>query len=348
MKLTERKLRILQALIDDYILTGVPVGSRTLSKRADLGISSATIRNEMADLEEEGYLDQPHTSAGRTPSDKAYRLYVDTLMQVSQLDKSEVQLIKSYFNTKMVKMAEIVDVTAKALSDMTKLISVVMAPELEKIPLKRIQIVKISERTAIVLFVFSNGIVKDSIINVPEDVSGEYMEFLSKILSETVENKALSEALVDINYVLKTDMENHRAFIYQLLESIRKNAYSDGVKNVVLGGAQNIFFHPEYQDVESARNMLKLMETKDTLYNMLKQATNMEFTIKIGSENLMPELKDMSVITATYKVKGKTIGSFGVIGPTRMNYSRVLSVLSCVGGSMNEILSNYLESENNN
>lgn len=346
MKLTERKLKILQALIDDYILTGVPVGSRTLSKRSDLGISSATIRNEMADLEEEGYLDQPHTSAGRTPSEKAYRLYVDTLMQVSQLNDQEISVIKSYFNTKMHKMAEIVDVTAKALSDCTKLVSVVMAPELSRIALKRIQLVKITERKALMLFVFSNGIVKDYLVSVPEDVSPDYFEFMSNVLSQAAENKTILEAAAQIKYVLGNDFEKHREFISNVLDVIKTNTEEDGAKNIVFGGAKNIFFHPEYQDVESAKNVLQLMETKSDLYNMLKRATNMEFSIKIGNENELDQLKGMSVITATYKIQGQKIGSFGVIGPTRMNYAKMLSVLSCIGGSMSEILTNYIETNN--
>ena len=166
MTMDARKFRILKAIIDDYILTAIPVGSRTISKKYEMGLSSATIRNEMADLEEEGYLEQPHTSAGRLPSDKAYRLYVDTLMRASSLQDEEIQLIRQYFGTRMGEIESVIETTAKVLSDVTHMTSLVLAPQLSKIELKRIQIVRISDQKAIMLFVFSTGMVKDVMIDI--------------------------------------------------------------------------------------------------------------------------------------------------------------------------------------
>lgn len=342
MQLTQRKLLILQAIIDDYILTGIPVGSRTLSKREDMHLSSATIRNEMADLEEGGYLEQPHTSAGRMPSDKAYRLYVDTLMRVSKLNENEMRYINGYFGAKMGEIEQVIATTARVLSDTTNLTSVVLPPQLAKIEINRIQIVRLTGQRALLLFVFNTGMVKDVFINISEDLDNSYLEMVSNLLTDKVRNLTLHEAVSAVRGVLAGDMAAHRQFVESLLDAVRTNAQGQSAKEVVLGGAQNIFNHPEYRDVDKAKNFLQLLETREPLFELLSQATDMEFTIRIGKENDIDELKDMSVVTATYKVGGRSLGSFGVIGPTRMNYARVLSVLNFVGSSMNEILKCFL------
>ncbi len=344
MELTQRKLAILQAIVDEYILTGMPIGSRTLSKRQDINVSSATIRNEMADLEEEGYLVQPHTSAGRIPSDKAYRLYVNMLMQISRLNETERQTIKSYFDVKMGELEQLIDITATALSETTNLTSVVMAPQLSQMKLKRVQIVKLSDNVAMVVFIMDTGAIRNFNIHVPHDLSAEYLEMLSQTLSKCVADKTPNEAVEAINSVLYSQMQDNKEFLDAIVGTVTKNnkSYNPG-KMVVFGGTENIFNHPEYQNVEKAKGFLQLLEKRDGLYNMLSRATDMEFTIKIGSENEIDQLKDMSVVTATYKVGGQKIGSFGVIGPTRMNYAKIMSVLSCVGSSMSNILEYMLD-----
>lgn len=340
--ITERQLLILQAIIDDYILTGIPVGSRTLSKRQDISFSSATIRNEMADLEEEGYLEQPHTSAGRMPSEKAYRLYVDTLMKVSALNTEEAGAIRAYFDNKYGEMEKVIRTTAKVLSDMTNMTSVVLPPQLSRIDVKRIQLVKISETKMLIIFVFNTGMIKDMMVDVGEELEPAYLEMVSNFLSEQVRDKSLAEAFKAVRAVITGEVAAHRSFMEKLLDAVAAStAGAPGSKEVILGGAQNIFNHPEYRDVDKAKNFLQLLETKDALYDMLSQATDMEFTIRIGSENDIEQLRDMSVVTATYKIGDMKLGSFGIIGPTRMNYAKVLSVMRCVGSSMNEILNGF-------
>ncbi|MBR4078845.1 MAG: heat-inducible transcription repressor HrcA [Christensenellaceae bacterium] len=342
MALTDRKLLILQAIIDDYILTGIPVGSRTLSKREDIRFSSATIRNEMADLEEEGYLEQPHTSAGRLPSDKAYRLYVDTLMRTSRLSENEIRYIRGYFSDKMGEIESAINNTAKVLSDITNLTSVVMTPQISKVKLNRIQLVKLSGHRALLVIVFNTGHLKDVMIHVPEDMDSSYLDMISNMISERVRGLTLPQAMNEINKIMNGDLAIHREFIDNILTAVRSKSVEQTGKQIILGGTQNIFNHPEYRDVEKARNFLKLIETKEPLYNMLSQSTDMEFTIRIGKENEIDELKDMSVITATYRVGDTNLGSFGVIGPTRMNYAKVLSVMNLVGASINELLSCFV------
>ncbi len=344
MSITKRQMYILKAIIDDYILTGVPVGSRTLSKREDIHVSSATIRNDMADLEEGGYLEQPYTSAGRKPSVKAYRLYVDTLMHVSKLSEEDIKFVREYLNYKLNQLESVIDATAKVLSELTNLTSIVLAPQLSRIELKRIQIVRVSEKKVLAIFVFNTGIVKDVLLNIPRDVDVPYLEMLSNILTEKVANLRLPEALMEVRQGMRGEMESHRAFMEKLLDSIVFSIQNKSAKDVVLGGTQNIFNYPEYRDVEKAKNFLSLLETKDTLYDLLTRASDMEFTVKIGTENSIPELKDMSIVTATYNIGGEKIGSFGVIGPTRMDYARIYSILRFVGASINEILVYYLNS----
>ena len=342
MALTDRKLMILQAIIDDYILTGIPVGSRTLSKREDISLSSATIRNEMADLEEEGYLEQPHTSAGRLPSDKAYRLYVDTLMRTARLNDQEINYIKGYFSNKMGEVESAISNTARVLSDITNLTSVVMTPQISKVKINRIQLVKLSGQRALLVIVFNTGLLKDVMIQVPETIDSSYLDMISNMISERVRGLTMPQAMQVINDIMNGEMPVHRDFVNNILTAVRRNTAEQMGSQIILGGTQNIFNHPEYRDVDKARSFLKLLETKEPLYDMLSRSTDMEFTIRIGKENEIDELKNMSVVTATYRIGDTNIGSFGVIGPTRMDYSKVLSVMNFVGASINELLSCFV------
>lgn len=339
MVLSERKLKILNAIIDEYILNGIPVGSRILAKRSGLGVSAATIRNEMADLEEYGFLQQAHTSAGRTPTHKAYRLYVDTLMNASFLNETEATHIKHYYNQRLSELKDIVAVTAKALSEMTNLTSIVSAPELALVQVRRIQIVKVTEDRALLIMVLNTGIIKDILVPVPRDMDDAYFDMISGFLSQRVRNMSLQDAIDIVSSSINSELDSHKIFLNNIFDAVQQESQ----KTLILDGAQYIFDQPEFKDLQKAKNFLQLLDQKDTLYSILKNTSEMEFTIKIGNENEIDSLKDMSVITATYTVQGKSIGSFGVIGPTRMNYSKVCSVLSAVGANLNDILTCFLE-----
>jgi heat-inducible transcriptional repressor len=345
VEISGRKLAILKAIIDDYIVTGIPVGSRTISKKPGMELSSATIRNEMSDLEELGFLEQPHTSAGRIPSDTAYRLYVDRLMRVAQLNPEEAGKIKEYFNLRMNEIQEVIEKTAQVLSETTEQISMVLTPQLETIELRRIQLVKIMENKALILIVTNSGLIKETIIHIPTDIGSDYLDMISNMLTEKAYNKTLQQTDLTCIREVQSQIESHTKFLNGTLEAIKKSVMPQTGKSVVLGGAKNIFNFPEYQDVEKAKNFLQVLETREMLYDMLTKATKLEFSINIGRENEFDQVKDMSVVTATYKIGGKAIGSFGVIGPTRMDYSKVLSILNHVGGSLNSILSNFLDND---
>lgn len=347
MELNQRKLRILQAVIDDYILTAVPVGSRTLSKRADFDISSATIRNEMSDLEELGYLEQPHTSAGRIPSSKAYRLYVNSIMQRAQLTAQEQKAIRSYFDTRIEQMEGFIHQTASALSDITKYAAMVLPPQLNTVRIKHVQIVQLSNERALLVIVTDTGIIRDVMLRIPEGLRLQDIEHLSnRINSMLVEMRLDSQAVEKVRH-MEEEMGERRVFFKSILEAL-KSQIEDGSQKIELLGATNILFHPEYSDVNKAKYVLAALNSEERLYNLLKRASALEFTITIGEENEAPELSDCSVVTATYRIGNEPVGSLGVIGPTRMHYSHVLAILDYMQLSLGEALQGFMERDDNN
>lgn len=345
MNLSERKLCILKAVIDDYIMTGLPIGSRTISKKRGIDFSAATIRNEMADLEDLGFLEQPHTSAGRVPSQKAYRCYVDRLMKVVKLNSAEADNIKRYFEDKMSEVGQVIEKAAQVLSDTTHHISMILKPQMRNSKIKRIQLVKVTERRAILLVVTSAGLVTDTVINVPEGISSNYIEMIASMLTEKLASKTLDEASRDIKGYLRGVLSGNDEFVVNIFSSIESSIEPQGERGIVLGGTQNIIDYPGYMSIEKAKNLISVLETKEMLYEMMKKATQLEFSVTIGSENEVEELCDLSVVTATYKIADKSIGSFGVIGPTRMDYPKVISILEHVSKSLNQILLSFIETD---
>lgn len=345
MDLNERKLSILKAVIDDYIMTGLPIGSRTISRKHGIELSSATIRNEMSDLEELGYLEQPHTSAGRVPSNKAYRFYVDRLMSVAKLNADEAKRIRGYFENRVSEIEQVMERAAQVLSDTTHHISMVLKPQLRKSQIRRIQIVRITEKKAILLVVTSAGLVKDTMIVIPEGTSPDCLEMISNMLTDKLAGKTLEDAEKDLVACIRENAQANSRFVADVLKVIESSVEPQGEQGIVLSGTQNIIDFPEYMSLEKAKNLVSLLETKDMLYDLMKKATKLEFSITIGTENEAHELYDMSIVTATYKIGGRSLGSFGVIGPTRMDYAKIVSILGYVGNSLNNILSNFIETD---
>ncbi|MEL7608423.1 MAG: heat-inducible transcriptional repressor HrcA [Bacillota bacterium] len=345
MDLDERKLQILQAIIDDYILTAAPIGSRTISKRTDIGLSSATIRNEMSDLEELGFLEQPHTSAGRIPSDKAYRLYVNNIMKKTKLTPDECSAISKLFSRRVDAVEDVIRQTAWVLSNVTHYTSMVLAPQLKSVKLKHIQLVPISERKALVVIVTNTGITRDSIVHIPADMDAYHLERLSRMLTAHFANMRLEEASRSMEHFFSEEVNSYRGLLKSMSEVLNQRISGSQARSVELSGATNMLNYPEYSDLDKARAFLSAIETKDYLFNMLANASKLEFTVTIGSENESMDMKDCSVVTATYKIGEDPIGSMGVIGPTRMNYAKVLAILGFMGNSLSEMLTNLIEEE---
>ncbi len=335
MQLDERKYLILQAIIDDYIMTAMPVGSRTISRKSGVGYSPATIRNEMSDLEELGYLDQPHTSAGRVPSNKAYRLYVDHLMKTVKLTSDERERMHEHLISKSKQVEGVIRSAAGVLSDATKYTSVIVAPKLGTLRIKHVQLVPVAERVTNV------GIVKDALIRVPEDMDADDLYSISRMLTEKLADKPL-EAVRQAFSELLRDAEQNRKLLGETLQVIEKRLEAGGdASDVIVGGSANLLEYPEYSDVTKARNFLAVLESKDKLRRIVGRDGGMEITIRIGPENQVPELNDCSIVTASYRVGDQSTGTLGIIGPTRMNYNRVISVLDFMARALSDVLSTY-------
>ena len=334
----ERKFMILQAIIDDYITTAVPVGSRTISRKSGVGYSPATIRNEMSDLEELGYLDQPHTSAGRVPSYKAYRLYVDQLINVAKLPAEERERMNTYLSNRTDQVETLIRRAAAVISDATRYTSVIVSPQLSTLRIRNLQMVPVSDTLALLVIVTNAGIVKDTVIRIPEGISPDVLYELSRMLTEQLADKPI-EAVRQLFAELIKDMGEHRRLLAEAMQVIEDKMSRTDYSDVVIGGGANMLSYPEYQDVGKAQNFLSVLESRDKLKQALATGNGMEVTIKIGPENDVPELSDCSILTATYQAGGQSKGTLGIIGPTRMNYSRAISVLRYMGMALSELLS---------
>ncbi|SFE48252.1 heat-inducible transcription repressor HrcA [Peptostreptococcaceae bacterium pGA-8] len=335
MELTERKLRILQAIISDYIMSAEPVGSRTLSKKFQLGISPATIRNEMSDLEDLGYLTHPHTSAGRVPSDKAYRLYVNTLMEKHELSEMEKQAIANKLKANVNEFDKTIEHAAKLLSEITNLTSFAMTPAQNQDTLKFVNFLPVDESTVVLMIVSESGKISNTALHMNEPYTEENLQILAKDITYTFKGMKLSDVLKDdIISTFETDI----AAMNKLAENIMPNfmrTLEDMLNvNLYMNGMTNIFDLPEYNDIERAKSFLKLFDQKESLTKKLMERDD-GIIVTIGDENEDGALADCSLITATYHVDGQLVGKIGVIGPTRMKYGEITSVVEYLTDNLN-------------
>jgi heat-inducible transcriptional repressor len=336
MDLTERKLRILQAIVGDFIRSAEPIGSRTLSKKLDMGISPATIRNEMSDLEEMGFLTHPHTSAGRVPSDKAYRLYVNNLMQKYELPEEEKHIIEEKITKNVTELERTIQHAATLLSELTNLTSFAITPNQETNRLKYINFLPVDPQTVVLMIVTESGKVSNTAIKMKVPYTEENLAILSKVMTYNYKGKTLSDILkVDIIKSFESDIEA----MSRLVETIQPNFIStlENMLNVelFLDGITNIFSCPEYNDIEKAKVFLEMVNKKKHFTDVLMNREN-GVIITIGNENTEDILRDCSLITATYRINGKMVGKLGVIGPTRMKYDEVTSIIEYITDNINQ------------
>ncbi len=336
MDLNERKLQILQAIIADFISTGEPVGSRSLSKSHDMGISPATIRNEMSDLEEMGYLTHPHTSAGRVPSDKAYRLYVDELMDTSDLPGERKEEIKVKLSETRTELDSTIEHAAELLSEMTNLTSFAITPRVDENKLKYIQFLPVDERTVVLMLVSEKGKVLNKAIRLSDSYTEENLELMSKVMTHNYKGKTIS-AIMAANIIedFQNDMGSLAGLAKDVVPSFMKTLEKMLDVDLYMNGYSNIFELPEYSDdMEKSKNFLQLLENKDHLKDLIINRDN-GLVITIGDEN-SEDMQDIALITADYKVNGKLVGKLGVIGPKRMKYGEISSVLKYISDNISE------------
>lgn len=327
MDLSERKLRILQAIISDFIATAEPVGSRTLSKKFDLGISPATIRNEMADLEEMGFLTHPHTSAGRVPSEKAYRLYVNDMMKKRELSKEEKDAIAKKLYENVAELEKTVQHAAEILSEITNLTSFALTPSPDEDTLKYINLLPVDEHTVVLMIVSHSGKVSNTALKLKVPYTEEGLELLSKNMTYNYRGKTISEVLtLDIIESFETDIEAMSVLAKKVMPNFVKTLENMLNVHLYMDGLTNIFSIPEYNDLDKAKMFLEMLGKKEDFTKTLINREN-GVIITIGKENAEDMMQDCSLITATYHVDGKLAGKIGVIGPTRMRYGEITSVV---------------------
>lgn len=333
-ELSQRQKQILQAIIEDYISTAMPVGSRTISK--NFALSSATIRNEMSDLEELGYLEQPHTSAGRIPSDKAYRFYVDNLMQLSGLTLSEIEYLRDYYDRRICQTGEVLADAARVISELTQYVSIVTPPKARNVNVSSIQLMPINPVTAMVVLLTDTGMVQNTPITLPRSVSNEELESMSKLLNRIFAGKSVDKIHPGIaQFAVENEIADQK-LIFDTICGVIEAKLNENNDEVVINGASKLFSHQEFSDMEKAKGFLQLLEENKTLGKLVNDNEDESVSVKIGQET---GLGDVSIVTATYSSGDRTLGKIGVIGPTRMQYDKVVSVLDQVGKALSQIFS---------
>lgn len=323
--LSERKLKILHAIIQTYLETGEPVGSRTISKYTDMNLSSATIRNEMADLEEMGYIIQPHTSAGRIPSDKGYRLYVDMLMEQKEQELNELQ---EQMLDKADKMEQLLKQAAKVLASSTNYATMVSTPMNSANKLKFIQLSMVDPEQVIAVIVLGGNVIKNKIIPIEEPISNENLLKLNMLLNTTLNGMAIEEINLGLIARLKEQAGIHSEVIGNVLDAVADAIQIGEDMQIYTSGATNIFKYPELSDKQSAQEIISAFEEKQQLTELVTQTLSREdntgIQVYIGDETPVQTMKDCSVVTATYELGEGMKGTIGIIGPKRMDYEHVL------------------------
>jgi heat-inducible transcription repressor hrcA len=336
--LNERKKKILQIIIEDYISSAEPVGSRTIARKYDLGLSPATIRNEMSDLELLGYLEQPHTSAGRIPSAQAYRFYVDALIEPGTLTDNDMALIDGWYNERRRNIDDIFQSTAKILSRMTQNVSMVLTNQQTIANFCYLKFLPLDSQHAILCIVADDGSIDTNVIDIPLGMSSEEMDYLAGKMSKLLEDRNLSDISVEILQTVHTDVVEDKLIFSSLLQAVRKMTGRRQEQKVFLGGTKQLLNQPEFRDVERVRNLLGILEEEKVLKDLLQGGEDSGLKVTIGSENKFTGIQDCSMVQATYRLNGQIVGTIAVLGPTRMEYGKVISVMDYLHKYLKTIL----------
>lgn len=336
--LNERKKKILQIIIEDYISSAEPVGSRTIARKYDLGLSPATIRNEMSDLELLGYLEQPHTSAGRIPSAQAYRFYVDALIEPGTLTDNDMALIDGWYNERCRNIDDIFQSTAKILSRMTQNVSMVLTNQQTIANFCYLKFLPLDSQHAILCIVADDGSIDTNVVDIPLGMSSEEMDYLAGKMSKLLEDRNLSDISVEILQNVHTDVVEDKLIFSSLLQAVRKMTGRRQEQKVFLGGTKQLLNQPEFRDVERVRNLVGILEEEKVLKDLLQGGEDSGLKVTIGSENKFTGIQDCSMVQATYRLNGQIVGTMAVLGPTRMEYGKVISVMDYLHKYLKTIL----------
>ncbi len=336
--LDERKMKILQAIIRNYLETGEPVGSRTISKYTDLNLSSATIRNEMADLEELGYIVQPHTSAGRIPSDKGYRLYVDQMMEEKE---REVEELKGILLEKEDKMDHLLKQVAKVLAQNTNYATIISAPQIHRNKVKFIQLSRVDTHQLLAVIVIEGNVIKNNILNVKEVLDDETLLKLNILLNTHLNGLSLEEINLSMITAMKQQAGIHSSIVGNVIDAVADAIKADEDLEIYTSGANNIFKYPELADNQKASELINTFEEKQLLNELvvdrLGDENNTGIQIYIGDETPVKTMKDCSIVTATYELEEGMKGTIGIIGPKRMDYDKVVGTLKTLMHQLDDL-----------
>ncbi len=327
MQLDERKIKILQAIIQNYLETGEPVGSRTISKYTDLNLSSATIRNEMADLEELGFIMQPHTSAGRIPSDKGYRLYVDNLMK----REHEVEEREEMLLAKEEKLENLLKQVARTLAASTNYAAMISSPKYEGNKLKFIQLSRVDVDQLLAVVVVEGNIIKNNILPLEAPLDDETILKLNILLNTHLDGRTIEEISLGMISNLKQQAGIHSDIISNVIDAVAESIKEEDDLEIYTSGTNNIFRYPELSDGQKASEIISTFEEKELLNNLVQETLDRSeekgIQVYIGSESQVQAMKDCSVVTATYELEEGVRGTIGIIGPKRMDYDKVVDTL---------------------
>ncbi|BDV41112.1 heat-inducible transcription repressor HrcA [Geotalea uraniireducens] len=337
-ELSERNKKILEAIIEDYIVTAEPVGSRAVTRRHGLALSPASVRNVMADLEEMGFLASPHTSAGRVPTDKAYRFYVDSLLTVRRIDKPERELIRKQYNAAGRDIGAILHETSRMLSSVSRYTGIVLAPRFSSTIFRHIEFVKLSGRRILTVLVAQNGSVQNRLIESEEEFATEDLVRMSNYLNELLEGLPVAQVRTRILEEMKGEKALYDSLIARALVLSEQTLEEEGAQ-IFIEGQTNIFEQPEFADVGRMKTIFRAFEEKGHLVDLLDRCINAQgVQIFIGAETHLNRMEGLSVVTSTYLTGKNTLGVLGVIGPTRMGYAKVIPIVDYTAKLVSRLL----------
>ncbi|PXW91613.1 heat-inducible transcription repressor HrcA [Streptohalobacillus salinus] len=338
--LSKRQLLILQVIIDEFIKTAQPIGSRAISKKEEVTFSPATIRNEMADLEEMGFLEKTHSSSGRIPSEKGYRFYVDHLLNPVHLSTEDRHVISSVFDRDMVEFEQVIQNSVSMLSDLTNYTSIILGPEVYETTLKQLQIIHLSTTTAVAILVTSSGHVEHRSFTIPQAINPHDLEKLVNILNERLVGVPIIHLDKRLKQELTHILDHYIQDINTAFNYLKGALLDQQPTNIYVGGITNMLLQPEFNDVAKIHSLYSVIEKEDIMANILR-SEDRGIHISIGHENQMIEMSDCSLITATYSLKGNQYGTIALLGPKRMEYSRVVALLNALSGQMTNTFHNW-------
>jgi heat-inducible transcriptional repressor len=342
-ELNEREKTILRSVIQQFIITASPVGSRNIAKKYEMGVSPATVRNIMADLEESGFINHPHTSAGRVPTDKGYRYYVDSLMELKSLKSTDKGLINKSLKAKIADTDEIFKITSNLLSTITNQLACVRYPDIESGVFEKLQIISLASTRLMIVISIKSGLVRTITLEIKSKIKRSQLSSVQRILNERLSGLTFSEIRKTFKDRLKDIDANQKPIIRLFIDSVDKIFTDDRkIDNLILTGARNVIKQPEFENPEKFESIIELMEDKDIIIHIMEKSTEVDqgnVFISIGSENEDIKMRDYSLISKEYKF-GETVGTLGIVGPKRMEYSKVVAIVDYIAKMLSEFLKN--------